>query len=174
MIEAMTALAVVTLGLMVAVPSFQGLASDNQRAAAINELVSTMHMARSQAITRNVEVTVCPTLDGEDCEDALGQDGWILFADENQDRQVGPDELVLGSAPAMDQLTIHSDEFERFFVYRPDGHVMVETSADNFGQMTFCDPRGAASARVLIVTVSGKPQLAEHQIDGSEPDCDEA
>ena len=98
-------------------------------------------------------------------------EGWLLFTDTNSNRTVDVGEIILGNLPAQNRLEIDSAEFANFFVYRPNGRLMVNTPAENTGQMTICDPRGAEHARVLIVNSSGHPRLSEYQSDGSSPVC---
>lgn len=172
--ELMTTLAVLGIGLALAVPGFDTVMSNNRRATAINQMVSTMHAARSEAITRRTQVAVCPSSDGETCNAAAWNEGWIYFADANphaDPRAVGAGDIVLGAAHATDHIDITSVEFPAFFVYRPNGRLMVDTPDDNSGELTFCDHRGADHARVVIVNSSGEPRLSETQANGAAPVC---
>jgi type IV fimbrial biogenesis protein FimT len=169
--ELLTTMTVVGLSLSFAVPSFNTIVNNNRRANGINQLVSTMHLARSEAITRNTQITVCPSQNGLGCQGVGWNQGWILFPDTNGDRAVNPGEVILANNPANLRLEMQSAEFANFFVYRPNGRLMVNTPAENTGQMTICDPRGAEHARVVIVNASGHPRLSEYQSDGSNPTC---
>ncbi len=169
--ELLIAVAVVGISLSIAVPSFTTIMNNNRRTTSINQFVSTMHQARSEAVTRNAQITVCPSKDGDDCESVEWNDGWMFFVDTDRDRSVDGGEAILGTVAASTKLDIHSSEFDDFFVYRPNGRVMVATPAANTGQMTFCDPRGADFARVVIVSFSGQPRVSDYQSDGSDPSC---
>lgn len=169
--ELLTTMTVVGLSLSFAIPSFNAIVNNNRRATGINQLVTTMHLARSEAITRNTQITVCPSQTGTACQAVPWNEGWILFTDANSDRSVDPGEFILGQTPAQTRLDIQSAEFGTFFVYRPNGRLMVNTPAQNTGQMTICDPRGAEHARVLIVNASGHPRLSEYQSGGADPVC---
>ena len=169
--ELLTTMTVVGLSLSFAVPSFNTIMNNNRRATGINQLVSTMYLARSEAVTRNLQITVCPSINGFNCQAVGWDEGWLLFADADSDRTVDVGEIILGNLPAQNRLDIQSAEFGTFFVYRPNGRLMVNTPAENTGQMTICDPRGAEYARVLIVESSGHPRLSEYQADGSDPSC---
>jgi len=164
--ELMITVAVVAIIVAIAVPSFDQFFSNNRRANAINQLVSTMHVARSEAVTRNVQITICPSSNGQSCDDADWHDGWIYFTDANRNRQRDAGETILGALPGMRNLEITSMEFGDFIVYRPNGRAMGATVTQNTGQFTFCDHRGAAASRALMITPSGQPLLAEDQ-----PDC---
>lgn len=173
--ELLTTLAVAAIGLSIAAPGFQTMTSNSRRASSVNSLVSTLHRARNEAVTRIQQVTVCPSDNGTICVDAATwSDGWIAFADPDQDRQVSGDEQVLVAGPGVARLTINSDEFVDFIVYRPGGRIMVDDVDENSGQFTFCDDRGASEARVVILDTSGHPRLSDHQFDGSDPNCPDA
>lgn len=169
--ELLTTMAVVGISLSIAVPSFQTVVNNNRRATAVNQLSSSLHIARSEAITRNVQVTICQSADGDACDGAAWEDGWIYFTDLDQDRVLDAGEQLLGGIPARPTLDIDSDDFASFFVYRPNGRIMVNTPAENSGQLTFCDDRGAEYARVLIINTSGYPRLSKYQMGGADPVC---
>jgi len=174
LLELLTTLAVAGIGLSLAVPGLQNIVAGNQRATAINELVSTMHLARSAAITRNEQVTVCPSSTGLACDASQWEDGWIYFADADQNRQVSGDDVIIGSAPGISNLDIESADFERFFVYRPNGHLMVDTQTEASGEMFFCDPRGPEFTVRLIINIGGKPILDDHDLDPQTTPCEAA
>ncbi len=170
--ELLTTLAITGIGLSLAVPGLQNIVAGSQRAAAINELVSTIHLARSAAITRNEQVTVCPSSTGLSCDDSHWEDGWVYFTDPDQSRQVSGDEVILGAVPGIAPLEIKSTDFERFFVYRPNGHLMVNTRTETSGEMFFCDPRGNEFTVKLVIQISGKPRLEDRDVDPSTSLCE--
>lgn len=172
--ELLTTIAVIGISLSLAVPSYQNVVRNNRRATAVNQLVSTLRMARSEAVTRNSQVTICMSSDGETCGNDGWHKGWIVFPDADQDRQVDVGETVLGAGPVMRDVTVDSSEFASFLAYRPNGRIMVDAADDNTGAFTFCDSRGAAHARVVIINATGQAALSEHMADGSDPECPEA
>jgi type IV fimbrial biogenesis protein FimT len=174
LIELLTTLAIAGIGLSLAVPGLRNLVGDSQRTTAINELVSTIHLARSAAITRNEQVAVCPSSTALACDDSQWEDGWIYFTDADQDRQVSGDDVILGTAPGIANLEIKSVDFERFFAYRPNGHLLVDNRTEPSGEMYFCDPRGAEFTVKLVILVSGKPRLQDDDRDASSSPCETA
>lgn len=80
--ELMITLAIVGVLLMVGVPSLKTFVQGNQLIASTNELLSALHIARSEAIKLNSRVSICDSSDGKTC--ALTGDwsnGWIVFVD---------------------------------------------------------------------------------------------
>ncbi len=157
--EMMATLAIAAISVTIAIPTMKNLSANSQRTAGTNDLVSTMHAARSAAITGNVQVTICPSRNGQQCDEAQWQEGWIYFVDQNQDRRVGENETILGSTSGIAHTTVLSPDFDTSLTFRPNGHIMGDTRADNSGEMLLCDERGPQFSRSLIVRVGGKPQL---------------
>lgn len=82
LVELMITLAIVGILLVVGVPSLKSFMQSNQLVAASNELVSAIHVARSEAIKQNAAVTVCESSDGKNCATSGDwKNGWIVFVD---------------------------------------------------------------------------------------------
>lgn len=156
--ELLVALAVVAISASVAVPSFQAVVSTNRQASAVNSLVSTLHSARSEAITRNQQITVCPSLDGANCG-GNWSNGWIWFADLDRDRNVDPNDVLIGASPAPRKLNVASGEFGGFLAYRPNGRIMVNNVDQDTGRFALCDWRGDEHVRLVEVNQNGRPGI---------------
>ncbi len=170
-VELMTGIAVVAVAASVAVPSFNTVINNNRRVTAVNQMVSTMHAARSEAITRNSQVTICPSTDGASCSGGSWKDGWIFFPDLNGDRTVQADEPVLGASGEHPHMDIDSREFPNLIVFRPNGRVLTAAAGTVAGSITFCDPRGADHARAVIVSSSGGSRLEHDHAGGLALSC---
>lgn len=82
LIELMITLAIVGILLMVGVPSLKTFMQSNMLVASTNELLSALHVARSEAIKLNTRVSICDSSNGTSC--GLTGDwsnGWIVFID---------------------------------------------------------------------------------------------
>lgn len=169
--EMMATLAIAAVTASMAVPAMTNIVTNGQRAAATNDLISTLHAARSTAITRNEQVTICPSSNAEQCDDAQWQDGWIYFIDSDHDRHIDTNDEVLGTTNGIADVEIQSQEFERFLTFRPNGQIMVNTIAENSGEMLFCDVRGPEFNRSLILHVGGKPQLTINKDPNAYTTC---
>jgi len=79
MIELMIATFVFAILVMIAVPSFQNASLGSRLAAAANNLLASVQLARSEAIKRNQTVTLCASSDGATCAASGGwEQGWII------------------------------------------------------------------------------------------------
>ena len=91
LLELMTGVALMGLVLMIGVPSFTTLMSNNRLTSQVNLFTTTLQLARSEAVKNNLRVVVCPSTNGTAC--ATGTDfpnddwsiGWITFIDRNGD-----------------------------------------------------------------------------------------
>jgi len=172
--ELTATLAVIGIGASLAVPNMQRVMQDGEQTAVINELSASLRRARSEAVTQNLEVTVCPSRSGETCEDADWSDGWLVFTDPDGNRQVTDGDTMIRQSGPTESLDILTKEFEHFLAYRPDGHLMVNSPTENTGQFTICDARGGPSARVLTIHITGQPRLAEHRPEENPASCEDA
>jgi len=169
--ELLTTMGVMGILSAVAIPGMQSMVNNNRRVTMTNDLSYTMHVARSEAITRNQQITVCPSTNQLTCNGDDWSDGWIVFTDIDQSRAPNDDEQVLLTNKGTDGVDVYTAVFDGSFTYRPNGRIMAESFAENTGQFTICDARGADQARVLVIASSGRPRVSETQPDGSDPNC---
>lgn len=169
LIEAMLALAVAAILLVVAVPGMSTVYLDNRRTATVNDFFTGLQLARSEAIAKNQRVVVCASKSGLDCA-GNWSDGVLVFTDRDRDRTRDADEPVVFALGAL-ELKISSTAFPAALSYRPNGRVMAATIRDNTGDFEFCDHRGSASARTVLIDPSGRPMVAKTNLAGAAPAC---
>lgn len=80
LVELMITLAILAILMTVAVPNFGSFMRESGMDALQNRLVSSMSLARSEAISRRASITVCPlnTANIDTCGDAW-TNGWALI-----------------------------------------------------------------------------------------------
>jgi type IV fimbrial biogenesis protein FimT len=171
LIELMIAVGLTGLLLSMAVPALDIFVSNARQTGAINDFVSTIHQARSTAVTTNTRVTICPSSNGTDCEAVGWNNGWIAFSDPDSDRNVDNNETIFATMEGVDGLTLQSAQFATFLMYRPNGRVMNASLNGSAGAMIFCDDRGPGHAKVMIIDLSGRPRVSKTLADGSAPSC---
>ena len=171
LVELMITLGVATILMSVAVPSFRTISMNSKQASTVNELVAGMHLARNTAITLNARVGMCASGNGQSCQVVGWNEGWIAFHDVNNDQVRSFDETILATGSEINSITIDSLQFPNAFSYRPNGRVMNGTVALNTGEFALCDKRGSDHAKVVLLGMSGRPQLSEYKADGSKPSC---
>jgi len=171
LLELMITVAIGGLLLSMAVPALQSFTNNAKRSGAVNDFVSSMHLARNTAITANSRVTICASSNATNCQAVTWDKGWIVFVDPNSNQSVDLGETIISVSNGFDRVSLRSGEFAAYIMYRPNGRAMNASVAGNSGQFTVCDSRGAEHARVVIVELSGRPRLSDYQVDGQRPVC---
>jgi type IV fimbrial biogenesis protein FimT len=141
-VEAMTVLAVVAILVSIALPSLANVLASQRLRAAGTDLMSSLLLARSEAIKRNAQVEVTPRAAGD------WKSGWrvaTVATDEQVDRKEALGVRVnVSLAPAS-------------IVYERNGRLGVA----GFAQVEFRDSENQAGVRARCVTIdpSGLPRL---------------
>jgi type IV fimbrial biogenesis protein FimT len=162
-------LAIALLGIVTgfSVSGFRSLQLDAARSRQVNQFVQSIHLARSEAMKRNAVVSLCPSQDEATCAAAgtTWDAGWLVF--ENADRD----------SPAA------LDPGERLLQVYPPWHGgqmrgnRATLSFRSFGQSgvtatyVFCDERGSAAARAVIISQTGRPRIATRTAAGDPLVC---
>jgi len=87
LIEAMITIAVLGILLSIAVPSFSKMIERNRLSSGTNEFIGALRLARSEAVTRSIPMTICVSNNGTSCSTTLDDyaKGWVIFSDCNKD-----------------------------------------------------------------------------------------
>lgn len=164
--ELMLTLGVAAVLLGLAVPGFSAFLLDSRRTADINAFVTAVQLARSEAAKRARPIVLCQTPDTFAC--GAGADyarGWMVFVDADGARPIArsaTEELLTTHVPRTSG-PIHSNR--RLYEFRP-----FRRRSTN-GTITFCDRRGAAQARAVIVSYTARPRVAPEGPGGRELTC---
>ena len=90
LIELMITLVIATIVMTVGVPSFKTFFLNNRMSAQANDLISSINLARSEAIKRTTSMKVCSSDDQASCGGSWN-DGWIVItADDSELIRVYP------------------------------------------------------------------------------------
>lgn len=135
---------------------------------ATDEFLGSLRLARSEALKRNVRVTMCRSASGETCAQEGGwHQGWIVFEDADNDAAVGPGEPVIRHFQALpaDWRLTGNDLVEQYISYAPNGRTRTITNAFQAGTVTLCRVGGAAAARQVVINNSGRVRAVATQVE---------
>lgn len=124
LVEAMVTVAVLSVGLAVALPSFRALASSQRTTTAMNLLVGHMASARLTAVSYRIPTVVCPSRgDGTCRDDSDWTDGWMMYfdADGNHQPDLPRDVLRVERPPQGSGLRLLSSTGRTELRYLSDG-----------------------------------------------------
>lgn len=77
LIELIVTVAVLAILLSIAIPNYQTFVLNSRMASQTNDLVTALNLARSEAVKRAADVTVCASSNGTSCTGGWAQ-GWIV------------------------------------------------------------------------------------------------
>jgi type IV fimbrial biogenesis protein FimT len=164
--ELMCTLTVLGVVLASAGPAVQSFILDARRTAAVNAFVSAVQLARAESARQGREVVLCPTDDTATCTDvADGSGQWMLFAVTDA---ASPPQLAADRQPLLILAPIHGVDVlsnRSHYAFRP-----FQRRSTN-GTITFCDRRGNAGARAIIISYTGRPRTTEKQPNGQALSC---
>lgn len=145
LVELMITVLVIAIVAAVALPSLGWMAKVARLDGQSDELITTLQMARAEAVRRNARMTVCGTTDGTTCASTTTWTRWIIRGRDNisgttdviRDTSASGDVQVSGPAAGI--------------VFRPSGVI------DSAVTLTACIPTSLPpeNQRALAVMVSG-------------------
>lgn len=186
--ELLVAVLVAGILLGVGVPSFMQFQRNNAITAAVNDVVSGLYLARSEAVKRQAPTTLCGStlpLDANPVCSAGGNGGFIVFVDENGNgvltdatdgngsRDAGETVLLQREAPGGSINVVgNGGEYvaygvSGFAVSPAPGNAQAATN-----MLLYCDERGnqdlgdgRSTARVIQIAPTGRPQTLQQLAD---------
>ncbi len=159
-IELLITVSVVGILVAVALPNYNSFVRNNCLTTTTNDLVTSMQIARSEAIKRRINVGVY-TASG-------WASGWEVFVDADDGSDKDASEEVLrtitptcgsgsmtvteidgsaGSAPNPNDTSAGEDTF----IYNSEGFI------DNAGTFDICDDRTGETGRQITISITGRP-----------------
>lgn len=168
LIELLITLTIAVIIATTAIPALHTLIMSNRMSTQLSEWLTTLQAARSQAISHQQHVVICPSTDRNACvSSTVWQNGWIAFADRNLNKEHDRDESLLRvNNTALTDLRINSSNGRQRIAFQADG-----SAGGSNTTLTFCDARGAAAARAIIIAANGRPRLASTRADGTALSC---
>jgi type IV fimbrial biogenesis protein FimT len=164
LVELLVVLAVGSILLAIAVPGYAFLVNNSRLAVVTNDLVTALHLARSEAIKRGVRVTVCksgsaiavtPTCDAT----ASWQHGWLVFVDGGTRGVIDSGDILLRVQDRVsNETTITTRNYSRFISYLPSGVSQGSNGLAN-GTIRVCVE---GSRRDIIINSTGRPRLSSN------------
>lgn len=172
LIELIITLTIAGILLAVAMPSLSGIIQNHRLSGQANDLIADLNIARSEAIKRAVNVTVCkqdPAQTIPSCNassTASWTSGWIIFIDSDSNGQVTAGETVLRvrqalagngnimTSAATDITNGPYSNAANLVIYQPSGMTTIKPGVT--AQFRLCDNRGPSQARTIQLISTGR------------------
>ncbi len=161
LIELLVTLSIAVILMTIAVPSFQDFFRRNRIQSAASDLVAALNFARSEAIRRGANVTLCKSDNGSACNTSAcsavppatnnncWDRGWIVVA-------AGQILRVQQALPNL--VTVRANTpFSHQIVFRPDGRITESLG----GSLFICHGGSATDARRVVLNGAGRVRVEE-------------
>jgi type IV fimbrial biogenesis protein FimT len=174
LLELLIALAVVSIVLSIAVPSFNHMLARNRLAVVANELQLALTTARQMAIARNVPVTFCAGSPDTGCNGLWSDGQWVVFIDRDRDSQIDEDadvvRLVMQLPPSSTISLSANGALRSAVIFRPIGAAETPSGAFAAGRVRVCVEKSIrGNATDLVLIGSGRAVPEQHDFDGECP-----
>lgn len=181
LLELMVTILIIAIVTTLAVPAMSDLVKNNRLTSAVNDLIASTTLARSEAIKRRAPVTVCisdnPLAAAPVCDANAGgqwETGWVVFSDTDGDAVIDAAETLLQQhAPLDASIEIRTDPaFATYVSFSSSGQTrsIAPGLAPPNGDLVFCDDRGitdtgdgTSTARAITLFRTGRPQSLNTQ-----------
>jgi type IV fimbrial biogenesis protein FimT len=147
LVELMVVLVIVAVLMMIALPGFSVLTYRTALKSYANEVVASVYLARSEAIKRNAEMTLCVAEDTDlTCKGSGSwEQGWVV---------IDPNDVIIRRYPALpDNLVLLSSV--NSLTFEPSG---VGSTAATFTLCQQSQPP-VVEEKVMTVTLTGRPSI---------------
>jgi len=153
LLELMITLAIAIIIASIGVPSFMGLIRDSRMTTLVNDFLTDLSYARSEAATRN-ETVLIQSKSGTNLD---WKDGWDIYIDGNSNNSVDAGELLRthNALPSGYTLLANSPTFDSQVMYESTG--LMATSIN--GSFFLCMNNDASTARAVVINSLGRAKI---------------
>jgi len=172
LLELIVAISIAGILMAMAIPSFNNVIRNNRLTTYANELVTSLNLARSEAVKRGVSVSVRKSSSVTGCTPTYWNTcGWNVFVDNDEDGILDTGEEVLRTYPALPApftLAGSNTNFVNFVRFKADG------TSNTFGSFAVCaeaTPKPYTS-KLIIIRPLGRIRIAKDSNNDGIPEDD--
>ena len=193
LVELLMVLVVGSIIIGFGIPALSQLVANNRMVSSVNDFVTDLHLARSEAVKRRTPAAVCaarPDVAPNVCNAGAGfHEGWVVFVDENGNGQADGGDIADGGEvvrqhfplPGGIQVTCmdRNDQApggQQLVVFDTDGSLLEPDPGTGLPmpmmKIQFCDDRGdaetgggLAAGRYVGISATGRPQTRRRLIE---------
>ena len=163
LVELLVVAAAMAVLAALATPSMASIIDSTRLTSFSNDFLSTMYLARSEAIKRNRPVAMCKSATGHECAPNGGwEQGWIVFHDSNNNGTADAGEAIVHYTQALPEGFRLSGNMHvaRYISFTPAGRTRLVSGAFQAGTLTLCKVRGTGSgARQIVINDVGRARV---------------
>lgn len=172
LVELLVVLALLAILQTQATPALSAMVNSIRLTSAVNSLLSSLHLARSEAAKHNSRAVVCKSASGDACTTSGGwEQGWIVFHDSNNNAVLEATETVLLRQQALPGALLFKGNapLVNYVSFTPTGVTRYISGAFQAGTLTVCQRSATqADARQIVISSSGRPRTVRTSVDSCE------
>ncbi len=157
LIELIITISIAAILVGIAIPSFDSIIKSTRLTTYANELVSSLNLARSEAVKRGVQISVRRKGSTNQNWDS----GWDIFTDLDGDGTLDAADTLLKTYPALTNgftLRTGTVGYQDFAAYLPSG-LSLNSSGDTF---RLCAGSGdIVNSRAIEINALGRPKTSD-------------
>jgi type IV fimbrial biogenesis protein FimT len=157
LIELIITISIAAILVGIAIPSFGSIIKSTRLTTYANELVSSLNLARSEAVKRGVQISV----KRKGSTNQNWDSGWDIFTDLDGDGTLDAADTLLKTYPALTNgftLRTGTVGYQDFAAYLPSG-LSVNSSGDTF---RLCASSGdIVNSRAIEINALGRPKTSD-------------
>ncbi|MEO1201360.1 MAG: GspH/FimT family pseudopilin [Pseudomonadota bacterium] len=164
--ELVITVAIASIVVVLGVPSLGRFVASSRQVVEINALHHALHRARSESIMRRRYISLCSTIDGEQCSGSEDwSSGWLMFENSDRDRpaRIDAGESILDRHTVSPTIVLQAN--------RSDFTVRGTQRRSTNGTLIACDIADRAPPRALVVSYTGRPRAAQTDRAGEPYRC---
>ena len=155
LLELVITVALISIVMAIAIPSMTTFTQNDRLTTNINALIGHLAYARSEAVKRSQQVSICVSNDTTSCTAGNWQDGWIVYIDADASNTFTAGEEVLRAQQALDGSNTLTTAIGSQIIYDYRGFV----TAASVGNFLLCDARNGAFGKTIRISTTGRVRL---------------
>lgn len=154
LIELLVTLAVAAILLTIAVPNYQNFVINSRMAAQANDLITALNLARSEAVKRGANITICASSNGTGCTGGW-EAGWIV-------RDAAGTPIRVQQALGGGSVLTGGTDVASTITFNSNGRTTIPTTATAASTtLTLCPPSPATvQGRAIQIERTGRTRFA--------------
>jgi type IV fimbrial biogenesis protein FimT len=163
LLELMVTVTIVAILAALAAPSFTRLIADNNLSTQVNSLLADLRFARSEAIKRGINITLCPSSTSLNttatCSGSDWRTGWIAFIDADANNSRANTETILRRQEAFAagaSIVSNNPTPISSLRFNAEGRI-----PGGMGALNFTAVNNIAPNRLLCISVTGRVRVVE-------------
>lgn len=157
LLELLITVALISIVMAIAVPSMTTFTQNDRLTTNINTLIGHLAYARSEAVKRSQQVSICSSNNATTCTGGSWQDGWIVYIDADGDNSFTAGEEVLRAQQALEGANTLTTAIGTQVTYDYRGFV----NAASVGSFQLCDGRSGPHGKTIRISTTGRVRIED-------------